>query len=115
MIKDPSNFAWGPAELATQKGFLISNSISLWCNVTQLQALKRKLKLASGRDKRPNGVTWQIAEVSDLYSSAILLPKSIAENDKLPSQSILRATWDLTFLDERSREIRPQLMNELKI
>lgn len=108
--KEPSSVAWGPSELATQRGLLISNSLSLWCGKEYLNALKKKFKLISGKDKRPNGVTWLIADVGDFYSNAILLPKST----QVSTQSILRAAWDLTFADERSREIRPQLMSELK-
>lgn len=96
----------GPTEVASSFSELIGDEVSLWISPIESNDFKRTFKLIPG--KRDSSRIWKIAVApSDIEKLDIRtrLPK-----ENFPSANILRAIWDLSYSDSRSREVRVNLL-----
>lgn len=110
MQKVQNNFNFqaceGPTEVASSFSELIGEEVSLWVSPIESNDFKRTFKLIPG--KRESSRIWKIAVApADIEKLDILtrLPK-----ENLPSANIMRAIWDLSYSDSRSREVRVNLL-----
>lgn len=96
----------GPTAVAQAFSELIESEISLWISPTESNSFKRVFKLIPGR--REGSRIWKIAVApADLEKLEI---RTHAPRENLPSANIMRAIWDLSFSDARSREIRENML-----
>ena len=116
--KYKKNVLPGPSEVAKQMGVLIETNVNLWVLPETLAQLKKYKRLVPGQSKEHR--TWLIA-VADRGFEREEVASHILQDKRLPGDplqnNILRAAWDLTFSDTRTREVRKfllrRLMNEL--
>lgn len=97
----------GPAMVAQNFSELVEDEISLWVSKSEANNFKKNFRLIPGR--KEGSKIWRIAIASDLKKMEI---KTHILKSNMPSANMMRATWDLSFSESRSREIRENLIRK---
>lgn len=96
----------GPTVVASALSELVDDEISLWISPIEQTKFKKEFKLIPGR--KESSRTWKIA-VTPINIAKMGL-RTHVQNEKLPSANLIRAIWDLSYSDSRSREVRVNLL-----
>jgi hypothetical protein len=100
----------GPTMVAKSFGDIIDNNISLWVSPAAISQLKKEYKLVAGiKEGKRN---WQIAVPPfDLVKEGLI---SHAKDEVRidVKTNVLRAAWDLSYSEERLREIRSNILRK---
>jgi hypothetical protein len=104
--KYPNQVCEGPTTVAEYYSELVEHQISLWVSQFCANELKKTFKLIPGI--KDNHKLWRLAVTpSEMKKTEII---SHCPTLDLPSSNIMRAAWDLSFADARSREVRANLL-----